>query len=146
MVCNTLREAAVVLAENMETKRSQSISVDVMPEIIKEGSVLHEVCEADPRLILCIKTLQLQIENYGMWAKLILHIEYTDNIASSVVRVESVSDLRKAAIYAADLYRRDLLIVYPVLMYEQIQGAKSSLLESYQLLNCYVSGLSSETK
>lgn len=146
MVCNTLRDAAIVLAENMATKRSQSISVDVMPEIIKEGSVFHEVCEADPRLILCIKTLQLQIENYGMWAKLILHIEYTDNVASSVVRIESVSDLRKAAIYAADLHRRDLLIVYPVLMYEQIQGAKSSLLESYQLLNCYVSGLSSEIK
>lgn len=146
MICNTLREAAVVLAENIATKRSQSISVDVMPEIIKEGSVFHEVCEADPRLILCIKTLQLQIENYGMWAKLILNIEYTDNIASSVVRAESVSDLQKAAIYAADLHRRDLLIVYPVLMYEQIQGAKSSLLESYQLLNCYVSGLSSETK
>lgn len=146
MVCNTLRDAAIVLAENMATKRSQSISVDVMPEIIKEGSVFHEVCEADPRLILCIKTLQLQIENYGMWAKLILNIEYTDNIASSVVRAESVSDLQKAAIYAADLHRRDLLIVYPVLMYEQIQGAKSSLLESYQLLNCYVSGLSSEIK
>ena len=39
-----------------------------------------------------------------------------------------------------------MLIVYPVLIYKQIQGAKSSLLESYQLLNCYVSGLSSETK
>lgn len=146
MVCNTLREAAVVLAEQMATKRGQSISVNVMPEVIGEGSVLREICEADPRLILCIKTLQFQVENYGMWAKLILHVEYTDTIASSVVRVESISDLREAATYAAGLHRRDLLIVYPVLMYEQIQGAKSSLLESYQLLNCYVSGLSSETK
>ena len=73
MVCNTLREAAVVLAEQMATKRGQSISVNVMPEVIREGSVLREICEADPRLILCIKTLQFQVENYGMWANLILH-------------------------------------------------------------------------
>lgn len=146
MVCSTLREAAAVLAENMAMKRDQSISVNVMAEIIREGYVLQEVCEADPRLILCIKTLRFQVENYGMWAKLMLHVEYTDTIASSVVRVESISDLREAAIYAAGLHRRDLVIVYPFLLYEQIQGAKSSLLESYQLLNCYVSGLSSETK
>ncbi len=146
MICSTLREAAVVLAENMAMKRDQSISVNVMPEIIREGYVLQEVCEADPRLILCIKTLRFQVENYGMWAKLMLHVEYTDNIASSVVRVESVSDLQEEAIYAVGLHRRDLLIVYPVLMYEQIQEVKGSLLESYQLLNCYVSGLSSETK
>ena len=81
-----------------------------------------------------------------MWAKLILHVEYTDTLSSSVVKVESVSELREAAIYAASLHRRDLCIVYPVHMFEQIQGEKSSLLESYQLLNCYVSGLSSETK
>lgn len=146
MVCSTLREAAVVLAENMAMKRDQSISVNVMPEIIREGSVLQEVCEADPRLILCIKTLRFQVENYGMLAKLMLHVEYTDNLCTSVVRVDSISDLREAAIYAAGLHRRDLLIVYPVLMYEQIQEVKGSLLESYQLLNCYVSGLSSETK
>lgn len=146
MVCNTLREAAVVLAENMATKRDRSISVNVMPEIIREGSVLHEICEADPRLILCVKTLQLQVEDYGMWAKWILHVEYTDILPSSVVRIESISELREAAIYAAGLHRRDLLIVYPVHMYEQIQGEKSRLLESYQLLNCYVSGLLSETK
>lgn len=146
MVCSTLREAAVVLAENMAMKRDQSISVNVMPEIIREGYVLQEVCEADPRLILCIKTLRFQVENYGMWAKLMLHVEYTDNLCTSVVRVDSISDLREAATYAAGLHRRDLLIVYPVLMYEQIQEVKGSLLESYQLLNCYVSGLSSETK
>lgn len=146
MVCSTLREAAVVLAENMAMKRDQSISVNVMPEIIREGYVLQEVCEADPRLILCIKTLRFQVENYGMLAKLMLHVEYTDNLCTSVVRVDSISDLREAATYAAGLHRRDLLIVYPVLMYEQIQEVKGSLLESYQLLNCYVSGLSSETK
>lgn len=78
MVCNTLRAAASVLAEHMATKRDQSISVNVMPEVIRGGSVLHEVCEADPRLILCIKTLQLQVEDYGLWAKLILHVDYTD--------------------------------------------------------------------
>ena len=77
MVCNTLKDAAIVLAENMATKRCQSISVDVMPEIIKEGSVLHEVCEADPRLILCIKTLQLQVEDYGMWAKPVSYTHLT---------------------------------------------------------------------
>lgn len=146
MVCSTLREAAVVLAENMAMKRDQSILVNVMPEIIREGYVLQEVCEADPRLILCIKTLRFQVENYGMLAKLMLHVEYTDNLCTSVVRVDSISDLREAATYAAGLHRRDLLIVYPVLMYEQIQEVKGSLLESYQLLNCYVSGLSSETK
>ena len=146
MVCNTLREAAVMLAEQMATKRGQSISVNVMPEVIGEGSVLREICEADPRLILCIKTLQFQVENYGMWANLILHVEYTDSLSSSVVRVESISDLRAAATYAASLHRRELLIVYPVHLYEQIQKEKSSLLESYQLLNCYVSGLFSETK
>ena len=146
MVCNTLREAAVVLAEQMATKRGQSISVNVMPEVIGEGSVLREICEADPRLILCIKTLQFQVENYGMWANLILHVEYTDSLSSSVVRVESISDLLAAATYAASLHRRELLIVYPVHLYGQIQKEKSSLLESYQLLNCYVSGLSSETK
>lgn len=146
MVCSTLREAAVVLAENMAMKRDQSISVNVMPEIIREGYVLQEVCEADPRLILCIKTLRFQVENYGMLAKLMLHVEYTDNLCTSVVRVDSISDLREAATYAVGLHRRDLLIVYPVLMYEQIQEVKGSLLESHQLLNCYVSGLSSETK
>lgn len=146
MVCNTLREAAVVLAEQMATKRGQSISVNVMPEVIGEGSVLCEICEADPRLILCIKTLQFQVEYYGMWANLILHVEYTDSLSSSVVRVESISDLRAAATYAASLHRRELLIVYPVHLYGQIQEGKSSLLESYQLLNCYVSGLSSEIK
>lgn len=146
MVCNTLRAAASVFAEHMATKCDQSISVNVMPEVIREGSVLHAVCEADPRLILCIKTLQIQVEDYGLWAKLILHVEYIDTLSSSVVKVESVSELREAAIYAASLHRRDLCIVYPVHMFEQIQGEKSSLLESYQLLNCYVSGLSSETK
>lgn len=146
MVCNTLRSVASVLAEHMATKHDQSVSVNVMPEVIREGSVLHEVCEADPRLILCIKTLQLQVEDYGMWAKLILHVDYTDILSSSVVKVESISELREVAIYAASLHRRDLHIVYPARMYEQIQGEKSSLLESYQLLNCYVSGLSSETK
>lgn len=146
MVCSTLKEAAVVLAENMAKKRDQNISVNVMPEVIREGSVLHEVCEADPRLILCIKTLQLQIENYGMWAKLTLHVKYTDNLCSSVVKVDSISDLREASTYAADLHRRDLHIVYPVHIYEQIQDEKSNLLESSQLLNCYVSGFSSETK
>lgn len=146
MVCSTLKEAAVVLAKNMATKRDQNISVNVLPEVIREGSVLHEVCEADPRLILCIKTLQLQVENYGMWANLILHVEYTDSLCSSVVKVDSISDLREVATYAAGLHRRDLSIVYPVHMYEKIQEEKSSLLESYQMLNCYVSGLSSETK
>ena len=146
MVCNTLREAAVVLAENMAAKRDQNISVNVVPEVIREGSVLHEVCEANPRLLLCIKTLQFWVENYGMWANLILHVEYTDRLSSSVVKVESISDLREAATYAAGLHRRDLLIVYPVHMYEQIQEEKSSLLKSYQLLNCYVSGLSSKIK
>lgn len=146
MVCSTLREAAVVLAENMAMKRDQSISANVMPEIIREGYVLQEVCEADPRLILCIKTLRFQVKNYGMWAKLMFHVEYTDNLCTSVVRVDSISELREAATYAAGLHRRDLLIVYPVLMYEQIQEVKGSLLESHQLLNCYVSGLSSETK
>ena len=146
MVCNTLREAAFVLAQNMATTRNLSISVNVMPEVIREGSVLHEVCEADPRLIFCIKSLHLEAENYGKWAKLILHVEYTDILSSSVVRVESVSELRAAATYAAGLHRRDLLIVYPVHIYGQIQGEKSSLLESHQLLNCYVSGLTSETK
>lgn len=146
MVCNTLRSAASVLAEHMVTKRDQSVSVNVMPEVIREGSVLSEVCEADPRLILCIKTLQLQVEDYGMWTKMILHVDYTDILSSSVVKVESISELREAAIYAASPHRRDLHIVYPAHIYEQIQGEKSSLLESYQLLNCYVSGLASETK
>lgn len=146
MVCNTLRAAASVLAEHMATKRDQSISVNVMPEVIRRGSVLHEVCEADPRLILCIKTLQLQVEDYGLWAKLILQVEYTNTLSSSVVRVESISELREATIYAASLHRRNLLIVYPAHLHEQIQGKKSNLLESHQLLNCYVSGLSSEIK
>ena len=146
MVCNTLREAAIVLAENMATKHDQCISVNVVPEVIREGSVLRELCEADPRLILCIKTLHLKVENYGMWANLILHVEYTDTFSSSVVRIESVSELREAAMYTAGLHRRDLLIVYPVHLYREIQGEKSNLLGSYQLLNCYVSGLSSETK
>ena len=146
MVCNTLRAAASVLAEHMATKRDQSISVNVMPEVIRGGSVLHEVCEADPRLILCIKTLQLQVEDYGLWAKLILQVEYTNTLSSSVVRIESISELREATIYAASLHRRDLLIVYPAHLHEQIQGKKSNLLESHQLLNCYVSGLSSEIK
>ena len=74
MVCNTLRAAASVFAEHMATKCDQSISVNVMPEVIREGSVLHAVCEADPRLILCIKTLQIQVEDYGLWAKLILFL------------------------------------------------------------------------
>lgn len=146
MVCNTLRAAASVLAEHMATKRDQSISVNVMPEVIRGGSVLHEVCVADPRLILCIKTLQLQVEDYGLWAKLIIQVEYTNTLSSSVVRVESISELREATIYAASLHRRDLLIVYPAHLHEQIQGKKSNLLESHQLLNCYVSGLSSEIK
>lgn len=145
MVCSTLREAAVVLAENMAMKRDQSISVNVIPEIIREGYVLQEVCEVDPRLILCIKTLRFQVKNYGMWAKLMLHVEYTDNLCTSVVRVDSISDLREAATYAARLHRRNLFIVYPVYMFEQIQSEKSSLLESYQLLNCFVSSFSSET-
>lgn len=146
MVYTTLREAAVKLAENMATKRNLSISVDVMPEVVREGSVFHEVYESDPRLILCIKTLQLQVENYGRWANLILHIEYTDNLSSLVVRVESVSELREAATYAAGLHRRDLLFVYPVHIYGEIQEEKTNLLKSHQLLNCYVSGLSSEIK
>lgn len=146
MICNTLKEAATVLAENMATKRDRSISINVMPEVIREGFVLHEVCEADPRLILCIKTLQLQVENYGMWVNLILRVEYTENLSSSVVQVESISDLREAAAYAAGLHRRNLCIVYPVHMHEQILREKDYMLESYQLLNCYVSGFSSETK
>ena len=96
MVCNTLRSAASVLAEHMATKRDQSVSVNVMPEVIREGSVVPKVCEADPRLILCIKTLQLQVEDYGMWAKMILHVDYTDILSSSVVKVESISELREA--------------------------------------------------
>ena len=108
MVCNTLRAAASVLAEHMATKRDQSISVNVMPEGIRGGSILHEVFEADPRLILCIKTLQLQVEDYGLWAKLILQVEYTNTLSSSVVRVESISELREATIYAASLHRRDM--------------------------------------
>lgn len=62
------------------------------------------------------------------------------------MRVESISELREATIYAASLHRRNLLIVYPAHLHEQIQGKKSNLLESHQLLNCYVSGLSSEIK
>lgn len=146
MVCKTLKEVAVVLANNMAMKRNRHISVNIMPEIIREGSVFHEICETDPRLIFSIKTLQFQVENYGMWANLILQVEYTDILSSSVVRVESVSELREAAMFAANLHRRDLPIVYPVHLYRQIQEVKSSLLESHQLLNCYVSGLSSETK
>ena len=139
MVCNTLRSAASVLAEHMATKRDQSISVNVMPEVIRGGSVLHEVCEADPRLILCIKTLQLQVEDYGLWAKLILQVEYTNTLSSSVVRVESISELREATIYAASLHRRNLFLVYPAHLHEQIQRKKSNVLESHQMLNCYVS-------
>ena len=57
MVCNTLREAAAMLAEDIATNRAPVVSVDVTPEIIRDGSVFHEVWEADPRLILCIKNL-----------------------------------------------------------------------------------------
>ena len=146
MICNTLREAAVLLAEDMASKRNQNITVNVNPRIIREGSVLHEICEADPRLILCIKSLWFQVEDYGKWAKMALHVEYTDNLCSSVVMVNCISDLRDAAIYAADLHRRDLFIVYPVHMYDGIQIEMKQQLESYLFLNSFVSGFSSETK
>ena len=147
MVYSTLKEAAVVFAENMVNKREHRISVNVMPDVIRDGcsSVLYEVCEADPRLILSIKTLQIQVENYGIWATLILNVEYTDNLCSLVVKVDSISDFREAAVFAAVLHRRELFIVYPDHMYEQIQDEKSSLLESHHMLNCYVSGLSTVT-
>ncbi len=43
MVCNTLRAAASVLAEHMATKRDQSISVNVMPEVIR-GDLFFTKC------------------------------------------------------------------------------------------------------
>lgn len=146
MVCNTLREAAAMLAEDIATNRAPVVSVDVTPEIIREGSVFHEVWEADPRLILCIKNLQLQIENYGMWAKYILHVEYTENLCATVVKVDHISELRETAVYAAGLHRRNLLIVYPVHMHEMIQSEMMQSLDDYQMLNCFVTGFTSDTK
>lgn len=146
MVCNTLREAAALLAEDMATKRASDVSVNVASELIREGSVFHELCEADPRLILCIKNLQLSVENYGMWAKLMLHVEYTENLCATVVKIDCISDLRETAVYAAGLHRRDLLIVYPVHMHEAIQSEMRQLLDDHQMLNCFVKGFTSETK
>lgn len=146
MVCNTLREAATLIAEDMATKRASDISVKVTPEMIREGSVFHEVCEADPRLILCIKNLQLQVENYGMWAKLMIHVDYTENLCATVVRVDRISELWETAVYAACLHRRNMLIVYPVHMYESIQREIRQLLDTHQMLNCFVAEFTSETK
>ena len=146
MVCNTLREAATLIAEDMATKRASVVSVDVTPEIAREGSVFHEVCEADPRLILCIKNLQIQVENYGMWAKLILHVEYTENLCATVVKIERISELRETAVYSAGLHRRNLLVVYPIHMHEAIQNEMRQLLDNRQMLNYFVTGFTSETK
>lgn len=146
MICKTLKEVARILVINMSDRRDSVISVNVMPQVFGEGSVLQMVYETDPRLILCIENMQVQAEYYGMWATMVVHITYTDNWCASITKVDSVSDFFKAAYYAAGLHRRNFSIVYPIHMYEAIQKEGKRMLEAHQFLNCFVSGFSSETK
>lgn len=146
MIYRTLNEVARILALNMADRRDSMLSVNVMPEVLRAGFILQAVCEIDPRLILCIDNMQVRVENYGLWVKMIVHITYTDSQCVSIARVDSVSNLLKTVCYAAELHRRDLSIVYPIQMYEAIQKEGKKMLESYQLLNCFVSGFYSETK
>lgn len=146
MVCRTLDEAAKLLALNMSEERNAAITVNVVPEVLEEGSVLQAVCETDPRLILCIKNIDIKYEYYGMWAIMSNHVIYTDYRTSMIEIVDSVSGFLNAAYYAAGLHRRDFPIVYPIHMHEVIQNEKKGMLESPQFLNCFVSGFRSETK
>lgn len=146
MICKTLSEAAGILAVKMSDRRDSMISVNVMPEAFEEGSVLQAVCEADPRLILCVKSIQVRSENYGMWATMVVQITYTDNQCTSIAKIDSISDLLEVACYAVGLHRRDFPIVYPIHMYGAIQKEAKRMLESHRFLNCFVTGFNSETK
>ena len=146
MICKTIEEAVEILAAKMDEKKEAVITVNVMPEVLMAGAVLQAVCKADPRLILCVSSLQVRTEHYGMWSSLVAHVSYTDFIPSSISRVESISEFHNAAYHAACLHRREFVIVYPTYMYDMIQNANKGVLELPQFLNCYVAGVNSEIK
>lgn len=146
MIYKSLEEAAGILATKIVEERASVIKVNVIPEVLKTGSVLQAVCEADPRLILCVSSLRVRTEHYGMWSGLEVHISYTDFSPASISRIDIISDYYNAAYHTACLHGRKFAIVYPMHMYEMVQEANKGLIESPQFLNCFVSGVSSEIK
>lgn len=146
MICKTIEEAVGILVTKIVEERAAVITVNTMPDVLKAKSVLPAVCEADPRLILCISSLQIRTEYCGMWSRLEVHISYTDFSPASISKVDSISDYYNVAYHAACLHSREFAIVYPTHMYEIVQETSKGVLELPQFLNCFVSGVSSEIK
>ena len=128
MICKSIEQVAEVFAIKIAERKEDVITVNVMQEVLGGKSVLQAVCEADPRLILCISSMRIRSEHYGRWSALEAHISYTDLSPTSISRVDSVSGFQGAAYRAASIHGRELAIVFPNHMYESIQEAKNKLL------------------
>lgn len=146
MIYRTIEEAAKILAVKMVEGREAVVTVNVMAYGLMAKSVLQAVCQVDPRLILCISNLQIRTEHYGLWSGLEVHTTYTDYVAASISKVESIEEFYNVAYHVASLHGREFAIVYSIYMYEMIQDATKGLLELPQFLNCYVAGVGSEIK
>lgn len=145
MVYQTLTDASRMIASCMAAQQSL-ITVQVLPKIIEEGSILQRVCEADPRLLLCIKNMQIRIKKLEKWMNLSIKVDYTGTLPSTVIKIEEKKDLQEAAYQSATLHRRDFPIVYPTHMHDIILKETKLMLESHRFLNCFVTGFRSETK